>query len=163
MKKATTTMRKSKSGATEAKAEASPSHLIDAKIKKLGDWRGETLRQVRKLIKDADPDVVEEVKWRKPSNPAGVPVWEHAGIVCTAETYKDKVKLTFAKGAALDDPSGLFNTSLDGNVRRAIDIHAGDKIDGKALKALIRAAVALNASKHASARPARSGKKPKSD
>jgi hypothetical protein len=162
MKKPTPIMKKTKAPSKEAKAADSPSRLIDTKIKKLADWRGETLRQVRKLIKDADPDVVEEVKWSKPSNPAGVPVWEHAGIVCTGETYKDKVKLTFAKGAALDDPSGLFNSSLDGNARRAIDIHAGDKIDDKALKALIRAAVALNASKHASARPARSRKKPKS-
>ena len=162
MTKSATTMQKTKSAAKEAKAEISPSHLIDAKIKKLGDWRGETLARVRALIKQADPDVVEEVKWRKPSNPMGVPVWEHAGIVCTGETYKDKVKLTFANGAALDDPSGLFNSSLDGNVRRAIDFHDGDKIDDKALKALIRAAVALNASKHASARPARSRKKPKS-
>jgi hypothetical protein len=162
MTKSATTMQKTKSAAKEAKAEISPSHLIDAKIKKLGDWRGETLARVRALIKQADPDVVEEVKWRKPSNPMGVPVWEHAGIVCTGETYKDKVKLTFANGAALDDPSGLFNSSLDGNVRRAIDFHDGDKIDDKALKALIRAAVALNASKRASARPARSRTKPKS-
>ena len=140
-------MKKKKSGAKEGKGDDSPSHLIDARIAALGDWRGETLAQVRKLIKEADPDVVEEVKWRKPSNPLGVPVWEHAGIICTGETYKDKVKLTFAKGAALKDPSGLFNSSLDGNVRRAIDFHEGDKIDEKALKALIRAAVALNTSK----------------
>ena len=127
---------------TEAKGEAAPSSLIDARIKKLGDWRGETLARVRKLIKEADPDVVEEVKWRKPSNAMlGVPVWEHDGIICTGETYKDYVKLTFAKGAALEDPSGLFNASLEGNVRRALDIHEGDKIDEKALKALIRAAV----------------------
>jgi hypothetical protein len=130
----------------ESEAEDSPSHLIDAKIKKLGDWRGATLARMRKLIKEADPDIVEEVKWRKPSNPMGVPVWEHDGIVCTGETYKAYVKLTFAKGAALDDPSGLFNASLDGNVRRAIDIHDGDTIDDKAFKALIRAAVALNTS-----------------
>jgi hypothetical protein len=103
---------------------------------------------VRKLIREADPEIVEAVKWRKPSNPLGVPVWEHAGIVCTGETYKDKVKLTFAKGASLDDPSGLFNASLDGNVRRAIDLHEGDKIDAKAFKALIRAAVALNTARH---------------
>jgi len=122
----------------------SPSQLIDAKIKKLGDWRGETLARVRKLIKEADPDVAEAVKWRKPSNPLGVPVWEHAGIVCTGETYKNVVKMTFAKGAALEDPAGLFNSSLEGNVRRAIDFHEGDKIDEKALKALIRAAVSLN-------------------
>ena len=115
------------------------------------------------LIKQADPDVVEEVKWKKPSNAMrGVPVWEHAGIICTGETYKAVVKLTFANGAALDDPSGLFNSSLDGNVRRAIDIREGDKIDEKALKALIRAAVALNTSKRAPARPVRSQKRPKS-
>jgi hypothetical protein len=140
-----TRVKTTKPAATEAKENASPSHLIDARIKKLNDWRGETLARVRALIKKADPDIVEAVKWKKPSNPMGVPVWEHDGIVCTGETYKDKVKLTFAKGAALDDPSGLFNASLDGNVRRAIDIHSGDTIDEKALKALIRAAVALNA------------------
>src|SRR4029079_5276254 len=132
-------------GAMEAKGGDSPSRLIDARIKKLGDWRGETLARVRKLIKEADPDVVEEVKWRKPSNAMlGVPVWEHDGIICTGETYKAVVKLTFAQGAALDDPSRLFNSSLEGNVRRAIDIHEDDKIDEKALKALIRAAVDLN-------------------
>lgn len=125
----------------------SPSKLIDEKIASLGDWRGEVLAQVRKLIHEADPDITEAVKWRKPSNPAGVPVWEHDGIVCTGETYKDKVKLTFARGAALDDPSGVFNASLDGNVRRAVDIREGETIDGKALKALIRAAVALNKAK----------------
>ena len=119
---------------------ASPSALIDARIEELGDWRGETLARVRRLIKEAVPDVVEEWKWR------GVPVWEHAGIICTGETYKAVVKLTFAKGASLEDPSGLFNSSLEGNTRRAIDIHEGDKIDEKALKALIRAAVALNTS-----------------
>jgi hypothetical protein len=119
----------------------SPSALIDARIKELGDWRGETLARVRKLIKEADPEVIEEWKWR------GVPVWEHAGIICTGETYKAVVKLTFAKGASLKDPSGLFNASLEGNVRRAIDIHEGDKIDEKALKALIRAAVTLNKTK----------------
>jgi len=118
----------------------SPSQLIDARIKELGDWRGETLARIRKLIKQADPDVVEEWKWR------GVPVWSHAGIICTGETYKAVVKLTFARGAALEDPSGLFNSSLDGNTRRAIDFHEGDKIDEKALTALIRAAVKLNAS-----------------
>ena len=155
-------MKKSKTGAKEGKAAASPSQLIDARIAALGDWRGETLARVRALIKEADPDMVEEVKWRKPSNAMrGVPVWEHAGIVCTGETYKDKVKLTFAKGAALDDPSGLFNASLDGNVRRAMDLREGDRIDDKAFKALIRAAVALNTSQEA-ARPARSAKKPKS-
>ncbi|WP_229266832.1 DUF1801 domain-containing protein [Leptospira sp. severe_002] len=133
--------------AKNAKASDSPSRLIDAKIKSLGDWRGETLARVRAIIKAADPDIVEEVKWRKPSNPLGVPVWEHDGIVCTGETYKAAVKLTFANGAALVDPTGLFNSSLDGNVRRAIDFHDGDKIDEKALKALFRAAVALNTSK----------------
>jgi hypothetical protein len=131
--------------AKEKKAGDS-SKLIDAKIEKLGDWRGETLARIRALIKQAVPDIAEAVKWRKPSNPFGVPVWEHDGIVCTGETYKAAVKLTFARGAALDDPSGLFNASLDGNVRRAIDIHEGDKIDEKAFKALIRTAVALNAS-----------------
>jgi len=127
----------------------SPSKLIDLKIGKLTDWRGETLARLRALIKQADPEVVEEVKWIKPSNPLGVPVWEHAGIVCTGETYKDKVKLTFAQGALLEDPADLFNASLDGGTRRAIDIHEGDKIDEKAFKTLIRAAVALNTSKKA--------------
>jgi hypothetical protein len=142
------TVKKTKSGAKEGKAGDSPAALIDARIKKLSDWRGEMLARVRALIREADPDVVEEVKWRKPSNAMlGVPVWEHAGIICTGETYKAVVKLTFAKGAALEDPSGLFNSRLEGNVRRAIDIHEGDKIDQKALKALIRAAVALNMSK----------------
>jgi hypothetical protein len=127
----------------------SPSELIDAKIASLKDWRGEMLAKLRKLIKAADPKITEEVKWRKPMNPNGVPVWEHDGIICTGETYKDKVKLTFAKGAALDDPSGLFNSSLDGNVRRAIDLFEGDKIKATAFKALIRAAAALNAAKPA--------------
>jgi hypothetical protein len=143
----------------ERKGEDTPSQLIDARIAALGDWRGDTLARVRKLIREADPEVIEEVKWRKPSNPPGVPVWEHDGIICTGETYKDKVKLTFARGAALEDPSGLFNSSLEGNVRRAIDFHEGDKIDEKALKALIRAAVALNTSPAAG--PVRSHKKPK--
>jgi hypothetical protein len=147
MKKATATSKKRKSASEEAKVADSPSQLIDAKIAALDDWRGEMLSRVRELIKEAAPAVVEEVKWRKPSNPAGVPVWSHDGIICTGETYKDKVKLTFANGASLDDPSGLFNSSLDGNVRRAIDIHEGDKINEKALKALIRAAVTLNTSK----------------
>jgi hypothetical protein len=129
-----------KSPATKAKAGPAPSHLIDARIQELADWRGETLARVRSLIKEACPDVVEEWKWR------GVPVWEHGGIICTGETYKAAVKLTFAKGAALPDPSGLFNSSLEGNVRRAIDIHESDKIDEKALRALIRAAAALNVS-----------------
>lgn len=140
-------MKTTKNATKKTKSKASPSQQIDARIAALGDWRGETLARVRKLIHEADPKIVEEVKWRKPSNPSGVPVWERAGIICTGETYKDKVKLTFARGAALPDPSGLFNSSLDGNVRRAIDIHEGDKIDEKALKALIRAAVALNTSK----------------
>ena len=162
MTKAATTMRKSKSGTKDAKAGDSPAALIDARIAALRDWRGETLARVRELIKAADPDVVEEVKWRKPSNAMlGVPVWEHAGIICTGETYKAVVKLTFAKGAALEDPSHLFNSSLEGNVRRTIDIHEGDKIDEKALKALIRAAVALNTSKQTTARPVRSQKRPK--
>jgi hypothetical protein len=153
---------KTKSSSKEA--GDSPSRLIDARIAALSDWRGETLARVRSLIKEADPDVVEEVKWRKPSNAMlGVPVWEHAGIICTGETYKSVVKLTFAKGASLKDPSGLFNASLDGNVRRAIDFHEGDKIDEKALKALIRAAVALNISTQAATRPVRSQKRSKSD
>src|SRR6476646_10109470 len=118
-------MKKAKS-AKQGKAGDAPARLIDAKIKALGDWRGETLARVRKRIKAADPDVVEEVKWRKPSNPHGVPVWEHDGIICTGETYKAAVKLTFAHGAALKDPSGLFNSSLEGNTRRAIDFRAGD-------------------------------------
>ena len=138
--KPTTIMKKMKSAPTDAKSGASPSRLIDARIKELNDWRGETLARVRALIKQADPGVVETWKWR------GVPVWEHDGIICTGETYKAVVKLTFAKGAALEDPSRLFNSSLEGNTRRAIDIHEGDKIDETALKALIRAAVALNTS-----------------
>ncbi len=133
-------------------AEPSPSQLIDGRIKELGDWRGETLARVRKLIREADPETVEEWKWR------GVPVWSHDGIICTGETYKAVVKLTFAKGAALDDPKGLFNSSLEGNTRRAIDIHEGEPIDEGALKALIRAAVALNTSKRPAARPTRSKK-----
>ena len=138
---------KKTTGAKEPKQADSPSRLIDARIKKLADWRGETLARIRTLIKQADPDVVEEVKWRKPSNAMlGVPVWEHDGIICTGETYKTAVKMTFAKGASLDDPSGLFNSSLEGNTRRAIDFHQGDKINEKALKALVRAAVALNTS-----------------
>ena len=131
----------SKSPSKKAVGGDAPSKQIDARIKELGDWRGEMLARVRALIKQADPEVIEEWKWR------GVPVWEHAGILCTGETYKAVVKLTFAKGAALADPSGLFNSSLEGNVRRAIDIHEGDKIDEKALKALIRAAVTLNMTK----------------
>src|ERR1700758_4214244 len=147
MKKASTAMNKTKSGSKEGKGGGYPSLLIDARIKELNDWRGETLARIRMLIKQADPEVVEEVKWRKPSNSmSGVPVWSHAGIICTGETYKNVVKITFAKGASLKDPSGLFNSSLEGNTRRAIDFHEGDKIDEKALKALIRAAVALNTS-----------------
>jgi hypothetical protein len=130
----------SKSGSKEATKAVSPSRLIDARIEELSDWRGETLARIRALIKQADPDVVEEWKWR------GVPVWSHGGIICTGETYKTVVKMTFAKGAFLKDPSGLFNSSLEGNVRRAIDFHEGDKVDRKALKALIRAAVELNTS-----------------
>jgi len=125
----------------------SASHLIDARIQQLADWRGEMLSRLRALIKQADPEVIEECKWKKPSNPNGTPVWSHSGIICTGETYKSAVKLTFARGAQLDDPAGLFNSSLDGNVRRAIDFHEGDKVDEKALKALIRAAVSLNISK----------------
>ena len=149
-------MKKSKRGSKKGKAEGSPSRLIDARIKGLSDWRGETLAQVRNLIRQADPKVVEEWKWR------GVPVWSHAGIICTGETYKGVVKMTFAKGASLEDPSGLFNSSLEGNTRRAIDLHEGDKINEKALKALIRAAVTLNTSVRTAARPVRSPKRPKS-
>ena len=126
--------------------------LIDAKIAGLGDWRGAALAKLRALIHAADPDVAETVKWQKPSNPAGVPVWEHAGILCTGETYKDKVKLTFAKGAALADPKQLFNSSLDGNARRAIDLFEGDEVDEAAFKALIRAAVEANLEKPAKAK-----------
>jgi hypothetical protein len=129
---------------------ASPAQLIDARIEELGDWRGKTLGRLRTLIKQADPEVVEEWKWR-------VPVWSHNGLICTGETYKNKVKLTFPKGAALEDPSGLFNASLEGNTRRAIDLHEGDTIDGEALKALVRAAVALNTARAT----ARSQKRPK--
>jgi hypothetical protein len=136
-----------KSGSKEGQAGESPSQLIDARIKQLSDWQGETLARIRILIKQADPEVVEEWKWR------GVPVWEHAGIICTGETYKNVVKMTFAKGASLQDPSRLFNSSLEGNTRRAIDLHEGDKIDEKALKALIRAAVALNTAVRAQKKP----------
>ena len=155
-KSATTTIKQRGSGSKEAKGGDSPSLLIDARIKELSDWRGETLARVRILIQQADPEVVEEWKWR------GVPVWSHAGIICTGETYKNVVKMTFAKGASLEDPAGLFNSSLEGNTRRAIDFNEGDKIDEKALKALIRAAVALNTSVRATADPVRSQKKPKS-
>jgi hypothetical protein len=122
-------------------AGESPSELIDARIKELGDWRGELLARIRKVVKLADPDVVEEWKWR------GVPVWYHDGMICTGETHKSVVKMTFAKGASVEDPAGLFNSSLDGNTRRAIDFHEGDKVDEKALKALIRAAIKLNTSR----------------
>jgi hypothetical protein len=155
MKKATPTMKQRTSGAKEGTGD-SPSRLIDARIKELNDWRGGTLARVRTLIKQADPEVVEEWKWR------GVPVWSHAGIICTGETYKSVVKMTFAKGASLEDPSGLFNSSLEGNTRRAIDFHEGDKIDEKALKALVRAAVTLNTSVRAATRPVRSQKRAKS-
>ena len=155
-KRATTTMKKRKSGSKEGKGGDSPSQLIDARIKELSDWRGETLALVRSLIKEACPGVVEEWKWR------GVPVWSHAGMISTGETHKNVVKMTFAKGASLEDPSGLFNSSLEGNTRRAIDFHEGDKIDEKALKALIRAAVALNISVRAAVGPVRSQKRPKS-
>ena len=123
------------------------SRLIDAKIEHLGDWRGQMLARLRALIKETDPELIEECKWIKPTNPWGVAEWSHSGIICTGETYKSAVKLTFAQGAALNDPAGLFNSSLDGNVRRAIDFHEGDKVNEKALKALFRSAVALNTSK----------------
>ena len=155
MKKTTTTMKR-KNGSNKRKGADSPARLIDARIKELSDWRGETLARIRTLIKQADPDVLEEWKWR------GVPVWSHAGIICTGETYKNVVKMTFAKGASLEDPSGLFNSSLEGNTRRAIDFHEGDRIDEKALKALIRAAAALNTSVRATTRPVRSQKRPTS-
>ena len=132
-----------KSNSTDGQTAA---EQIDKKIADLGDWRGETLSRIRDLIKEADPDVVEECKWFKPSNPTGVPVWSHAGIICTGESYKVKVKLTFAKGAALPDPAKLFNASLEGKQRRAIDINEGEEIDAAAFKALVRAAVALNTS-----------------
>jgi hypothetical protein len=131
---------------TEAKRKTAKKSAKVSRIKDLGDWRSRTLLRVRALIKQADAEVVEEMKWRKPSNPMGVPVWSHDGIICTGETYKDKVKLTFSKGAALKDPAGLFNAGFAGNTRRAIDLHEGDEIDEKAFKALVRAAVALNAS-----------------
>lgn len=141
MKQETATMKNGKSGSKEASAGEDPSGLIDARIEELGDWRGETLARIRALIKQTVPDVVEECKWR------GVPVWYHGGMICTGETYKNAVKMTFAKGASLADPSGLFNSSLEGSTRRAIDFQEADKIDEKALKALIRAAAALNTSK----------------
>ena len=131
---------------TRSPKDESPSQSIDARIEELPDWRGETLSRMRGLIQEADPDVVEEVKWRKPSNPNGVPVWSHDGTICTGETYKKKVKLTFAKGASLEDPAGLFNASLDAKVSRAIDIHEGDEIDEKAFTSLVLDAAALNVS-----------------
>jgi len=153
MKKATTTIKKRGRDSQEGKGGDTPSRLIDGRIKELSDWRGETLARVRMLIKQADPEMIEEWKWR------GVPVWSHAGIICTGETYKNVVKLTFAKGASLEDPSGLFNSSLEGNTRRAIDVHEDNKMDEKAFKAIIRAAVALNTSARATAG---SQKRPKS-
>lgn len=147
-------MKQTKRGSKEGKRETSGSPPCD--------WRAETLARIRMLIQQAVPDVIEEVKWRKPSNGMrGVPVWSHDGIICTGETYKNVVKMTFAKGASLEDPSGLFNSSLEGNTRRAIDFHEGDTFDEKALKALIRAAVALNTSAQMTARPTRSSKRPK--
>ena len=143
MKKATT-MKKRKSGSKKEKGADTPSQRTHAKTKTPNDWRSEMLARIRILIREADPEMVEEMKWKKPSNPAGVPVWSHDGIVCTGETYKNAVKMTFAKGAALADPAGLFNSSLEGNTRQAIDFHEGDKINEKALKTLIRAAVTLN-------------------
>lgn len=146
-------MKKSKTASKEAKSGDSPSAMIDARIAALGDWRARVLARIGALIREADPRVVEEVKWRKPSNAMrGVPVWSHGGIVCTGETYKDKVKTTFARGASLPDPSGLFNASLEGGTRRAIDFYEGRKIDAKAFKALVRAAVELNMAKRARAR-----------
>ncbi len=146
MKKIAKKITQKKAAPAKAKAPPSAAKMIDARIKEVGDWRGDVLAQIRKIIKQADPEVEETWKWR------GVPVWEHAGIICTGETYKAAVKMTFAKGAALDDPKGLFNASLDGNVRRAIDIHEGEKINEKALKALIQAAIALNQAKPAKKR-----------
>jgi hypothetical protein len=156
MKEATPTMKQGKSGSKEGKGGESASQLIDARIEELSDWRGETLARIRALIKEADPEIIEEWKWR------GVPVWSHGGMICTGETYKNVVKMTFAKGASLADPSGLFNASLEGNTRRAIDFHEGDKIDEEALKVLIRAAVALNVAGRATARHVRSRNTPKS-
>jgi hypothetical protein len=141
----------------ERVAAKSASEVIDAKIKELGDWRGKTLAKVREIVHEADPEIVEEWKWVKPTSP-GVPVWSHGGIVCTGETYKNVVKMTFAKGAALKDPSHLFNSSLEGNVRRAIDIHEGEKINTAALKDLIRAAVALNLKSKSEPNPRRASR-----
>jgi hypothetical protein len=144
MKNARATPKTRKRSIADGAGEESASQQIDRRIKELGDWRGAMLAHIRRLIREADPDVVEEVKWRKPSNPAGVPVWSHGGIICTGETYKAVVKLTFAKGAALPDPAGLFNASLEGNARRAIDVREGEALDEKAFRALVRAAVSLN-------------------
>lgn len=156
-------MKKKINGPKRAKGGGLPLQPTTARSKEPSDWRVETLAQLRRLIQQADSEVVEEVKWRKPSKPAGVPVWSHEGIICTGETYKSVVKLTFARGASLPDPAGLFNSSLEGNTLRAIDIHEGDKIDAKALQTLIRAAVALNTSSQAASRPVRSKRKPKCD
>jgi hypothetical protein len=147
MKKSGSAPVKSQSLGAKSSSAQSSSPSPNIGIAPVGDWRVEMLERLRALILEADPDVVEERKWKKPSNPGGVAVWSHAGMVCTGETYKSAVKLTFAKGAFVDDPSGLFNSSLEGNLRRAIDFHEGDKVNEKALKALIRAAVALNSSK----------------
>jgi hypothetical protein len=159
MKKAM--QKKTKSDSKEGKGVDARSQLIDSRFKDLNDWRGKTLARIRILIQEADPEAVEEMKWKKPSNPAGVPVWSHNGIICTAETYKNAVKMTFAKGAALADPARLFNSSLEGSTRRAIDFHEGDKINEKALKALIRAAVEMNTPARPVPRPVRAQKKPK--
>ncbi len=145
-------MKKSTTGSKAGDGDTSPSRLIDERIGELGDWRGDTLARVRRLIREADPEIVEEWKW-------AIPVWSHDGIICTGETYKSAVKLTFQKGASLPDPSGLFNASLEGNTRRAIDLHEGDAIDEKAFKTLIRAAVALNQSARAASPASRSRKK----
>jgi hypothetical protein len=154
-------MKKSRTESKQGKRAAAPSPLITSSLKPPSDWRADTLALIRMLIQQADPEAVEEVKWRKPSNPAGVPMWSHGGIICTGETYKNYVKMTFAKGAALPDPARLFNSSLEGTTRRAIDFHEGDNVNEKALMALIRAAVALNTGEQA-ARPARAPKRPKS-
>jgi hypothetical protein len=146
MKKVTTIMKKEASAEKDGEGQVAASELIDARIKELNDWRGETLARIRALIRQADPEVGEEWKWR------GVPVWSHAGIICTGETYKSVVKMTFAQGASLEDPSGLFNSSLEGNTRRAIDVHEGEQLDETALQALIDAAVALNLSRVAARR-----------
>ena len=140
-------MKKSGSLNVESTADETGTREVDARIQEMGDWRGKMLAHLRAVIKQADPEVVEECKWKKPSNPGGVPVWSHDGLICTGETHKGVVKMTFAKGAFLDDPAGLFNSSLEGNLRRAIDFHEGAKVNEKALKALICAAVALNSSK----------------